>query len=299
MINFVDLMEARSLGVQEDEQAMDKYWYSSQWIMEPIYMGIRYQCLIDEKNEIKFLGKKKTYSQQNSMYLLNNLMLEIKNLKLPTNTLFEGYLTFNNDQQKAYSFLKSNTFEDNDLQFFITDLIYLDNKPVFDFTLFDRKHKLQTLVNDSNFIKLQKGYVSKKKETYSSLKDQFKIFLFKDLESLYSFRQSMSWRILKTPKQFFMTVLGFVENEKEEYKNMVLALEGGQIRNGKITKIMNIPVHSDESRLYLFKRKQQILGKVFEFFSLDNAKNGKYQETRFIRMRDDKKQEDCIFVEEV
>jgi ATP-dependent DNA ligase len=301
MLEFVDLMEARSLGIQEDEQSMDKFWFSSQWILEPIYVGIRYQCLLDDEGEVKFLGKKQTYNQQNSMYLLTDLIQEIKNSKLPANTLFEGYITFNNDQQKAYKFIKSNVVDDEmlkDFVFYVTDLIYLDNKGIFDLPLFERRSKLKSLVTEGKLVKLQKGYTLKKKEVYSSLKNDFKVFLFKDLESHYSFKQSMAWRILKTPKSFFMTILGFVENDSEKFNGMVMALEGGQVVDGQIKKIMNVPVHSEDNRIWLYNSKCDLMGKVFEINALDGAKKGKYQETRFVRIRNDKKQNDCVFVEE-
>jgi ATP-dependent DNA ligase len=300
MIEFVDLMESRSLGILEDEQDMDEFWFSDQWLMEPIYVGIRYQCLIDDDNTLKFLGKRKNYKQQNSMYLLTDLIEEIKSYSLPKNTLFEGYLTFSNDQQKVFRFLKSSSFNEScqDVEFYLTDLIYFDNKALFDLPLFDRRSRLHSFISNKKIVKLQEGHSSKKKEIYSRLKDEFKIFLFKDLESPYTFNQSMSWRILKTPKSFYMVVLGFVENDDEKFRGMVLALEGGQFKNGKLIKIMNVPVHSTNSRIYLCKEKQKVLGKVFEILALEDAKGGKYQESRFVKIREDKKQEECIYSEE-
>jgi ATP-dependent DNA ligase len=297
MIEFVNLMEARSLVALEEK--MDEYWYSDNWTMEPIYQGIRYQCLIDDTGELKFLGKKKDY-KENSMYLLTELIEEIKSYNLPKNSLFEGYLTFGNDQQKAYQFLKSNEINEisKNLEFYFTDIIYLENKEFFLMPLFDRRSRLISLIQDKKLVKIQKSYTTNKKDKFEELKDSIKVFLFKDLESIYAFKQSMSWRIFKRPKSFFMIVTGFVENNKDEqYKGMVMALEGGQFKGGQIIKIMNVPVHSNDSRRYLYNSKKEILGQVFEFLALEKTKKGKFQETRFVNIRSDLKPEKCIYLE--
>lgn len=296
LLEFVNLMEARSLGIIEDEQQMEEFWYSSQWVLEPVLQGIRYQCLIDDNNELKFLGKRKDYKQDNSAHFLTGLIEEIKSLNLPKNSLLEGCLTFGNNQQKAYQFLKSQTEIEEDYEFYFSDIMYLDNKELFLMPLFTRLSKLASLITEKKIVKLQKGYTANKKQVYSELKDSVKVFLFKDLESVYTFRQSMSWRILKIPVSFFMTIMGFVENkEDEKFRSMVMALEGGQLKDSVMTKIMNIPVHSNEDRLFLYKSKQDLLGKVFEFLASERTKKGKFQETRFLKIRDDKKPDDCIW----
>jgi ATP-dependent DNA ligase len=294
MIEFVDLMQARSLVVLEEK--MDEYWYSDNWVMEPIYQGIRYQCLVDDSRELKFLGKKKD-CKENSVYLLTELIEEIKSFNLPKNSLFEGYLTFNNDQQKAYQFLKSNTIDDlyKDFEFYFTDVIYLENKELFLLPLFDRRSRLTSLIQDKKLVKLQKSYTSNKKDKFEELRDKIKVFLFKELESTYTFKQSMSWRIFKLPKSFFMIVTGFIENDNEQYKGMVMALEGSQYKDGQITKIMNVPVHRNDSRHFLYNSRKEIIGKVFEFLALEKTKKGKFQETRFVDMRNDFNPEECIW----
>lgn len=296
MIEFVNLMEARNLGIKEDLQDIDVFWCSDQWSMEPIKLGIRYQCLVDENGELNFLGKKKEY-KESSVHLLKDLVNEIKGYSLPKNSLFEGYLTFGNNQQKAYQFLKSNEIKDDiykDLEFYFSDVIFLKNKGVFDLPLFERVSRLKSLISDRKFVKLQQSYVRNKQSVYSSLKNDFKVFLFKNLESIYSFNQSTSWRILKTPISFFMVIMGFVENDCEKYRNMVMALEGGLYKDGKIVKIMNIPVHSNQNKIYIYSKKQELLGKVFEFLASEKTVKGKYQEARFFRIREDIKPEECF-----
>ena len=44
--------------------------------------------------------------------------------------------------------------------------------------------------------------------------------------------------------------------------------------------------------------KQELLGSVFEFLSLESARKGKYQETRFLALRKDIKPEQCLYTQE-
>jgi ATP-dependent DNA ligase len=258
--------------------------------------------LIDEAGEPQFFGKKKSY-RKNRMAYLTNLTKEIKSYNLPKNSLFDGYITFENDQKKAFRFIKSiYTDEDNfrrQFEFYFTDVIYLNNEAMFNSPLVARLQVLKNLFStETRRVKLQKGYIVNKKEVYSQLKHEYKIFMFKDLDSVYSFKQSSYWRILKVPQTFYMVIMGFVESQEEKFRGMVMALEGGLYKNGVLSKVMNIPVHSNENRSYLYHKKSEILGKVFEFLALDKTDKGKFDEARFVGIRDDMKSESCIEIEE-
>jgi len=296
MIDFVDLMSCKSLGPIESEKDTDMYWCSDQWIMEPIYLGTRFQCLIDSSNKYKFLGKKKKYKLTDKFDKFSKLINELKSNDIAQNTLFEGYLTFNNDAKDVFKFLNSNHVDEkliNSSCLYITDIIYYDNRDVFNMSLFDRKKMLNKIFEDSENVKLQQGYTKDKKKIYEDIKNEFEIFLFKDLESVYKFHYTVACRIYKAPKQYFMVVMGCVVKDG---KNMVVALEGGQFRQGELFKIMNVPVHGNEKRYELFRKKDEIVGKVFEFLANDRGiQEEKYLDSRFVSIREDKKIEDCIF----
>jgi ATP-dependent DNA ligase len=301
MIDFVDLMEGRSLGSMDSEADQDKFWFSDQWIMEPIYAGIRFQGLVDTSGKIKFHGKQKQYKQQDKVQALSNIVQSLENCKLPDETLFEGYLTFNNNKTEAYRFLKLENLDQrliDDAQFYVTDIIYYAGRDVFSLSLFDRKSIIKKIFKETDYLKVQQYFSVDKRNVFREFeRQQIKTFLFKDLAAQYKFKQSVVCRIFTVPKQYFMVVMGYVENkEKEELKNMVVALEGGQLKSGQLTKIMNVPVHSNDSRIILFNNKDKIQGKVFEILASEKTeKDVKYQEARFICMRDDKKLEDCVF----
>lgn len=301
MIDFVDLIEPRSLGIYS-EKDQDKFWYSDQWIMEPIYQGIRYQGLVYAPGKIRFHGKKREYKQQDKVEKLTSIMSVFDSLNLPEQTLFEGYLTFGNDMSKAFKFLKVEDLDkdlENNAQFFVTDLIYCSGRDVYNMSLFDRKPILNKLFENTNsdLVAVQHGFYKDKQKTFESLKDKIKVFLFKDLAAKYSFKQSSSSRIYKIPQSYYMVVMGFVESPDPRLKKMVVAIEGGQLKNGHLEKIMNIPVHGSDIRVVLYNNRDKIQGKVFEFLATEKSEDDdKYQEARFVQLRDDKKLEDCIFI---
>jgi hypothetical protein len=299
MIEFVDLMEGRSLSL-DNENDQDKYWHSEQWIMEPIFFGIRYQGLVNSSGKIDFLGKKKNYKQQNKLYSIEKLVNDLTSYKLPKETLFEGYLTFTNNKNEAHRFLKLETLDQQLLEsaeFYLTDLIYCDGSDVFNLPLFERRAMLRRVFSyETEKVKIQQGFVKQKKIEFEKLKDFVNVFLFKDLEASYSFKQVMSCRIYKVPRSYFMVVLDIVESDKDNFKNMCVALRGAQIKNGKLEEIMSIPVHSTDNRIKLYNNRERIKGRVFEFLALEKTDNeNKYQEARFVSMREDKKEEDCLF----
>jgi len=300
MIDFVNLMEARSLGATVSESDEDKFWYSDQWIMEPMYQGIRYQGLVDASGNLRFLGKRKEYKQHDRFLSLTQICNDVESNKLPSQTLFEGYLTFNNNKIEAYRFLKLDKPDVNlvnSAQFYLTDIIYLSGNDVFNLPLFDRKKLLQKVFKETSVVKIQQGYTKNKRKIFEELKKEIKVYLFKNLGAQYNFRQSLSSRIYKIPETYFMVVMGYVENkEDDELKNMIVALEGGQLKNGKLVKITNVPVHNNDSRIRLYNQRDKLIGKIFEILATEKTdQDEKYQEARYINMRDDKKLEDCIF----
>jgi hypothetical protein len=298
MIDFVDLMDSRSLSINSEKEE-DKFWFSGQWIMYPTYLGVRYQGLVCNSGEIKFHGKKKQYGDEDKIQKLTRIVESLKQSKLPDQTLFECYLTFNNDMSKSFSFLKLDDLNENllnEAKIYITDLIYLGGKDVYSLPLFDRMNILKKNFIENDVVVIQQGYLNNKKKVFESLKNDFSVFIFKDLTAPYKFRQSTCSRIYKLPFQYFMVVMDYVQSSDPKLKNMVLSIVGGQFKDGELKKIMNIPVHGNDARIILFNKKQENLGKVFEILASEKTEDDeKYQEARFVRIRNDKKIEECIF----
>jgi len=294
MVDFVDLMSGRNFSL-DNEKEQDEFFFSEQWRMEPVLFGVRIQCLVNSVGEFKFLGKKKDYKQQDILKFLPDIVESLKTSSIPSNSLFEGNLELGN-RADVYRFLKTGQSRVK-ATFHVSDIIYYDNKDVFNQPLFDRLKLMQRIFREDNNIRIQQGYVKNKKKEFERLRELYTIFLFKDLESIYNFKQSVACRIYKIPRSFFMVIMGIVENQNnEKLKNMVVALEGGQVREGKLEKIMNIPINGNDSKISLYDARDSIIGKVFEFLALEKSpEEKKYQDVRFVKIRNDKTVEDCVF----
>lgn len=299
-MDFVDLMQSRSICLTDDQENEEKFWFSDQWTIEPLYDGVNYQILIDENGDLKFQGRKRDYKKNNKFEQLDRIVKDIEEMQLPKNTLFEGILTFNNDKNEMFRFLNisriDQSFKEN-CTFYIRDIIFYNNKAIHELPLFDRIAFIKRNFKETLYIKIQESYNKNKRQVFEKFKESFQNFNFRDLCSPYSFKQSMASRIYKVPCSYFMIILDVVVNEKEEkFRNMVLALKGAQIKNNEITYIMNIPVHSNNNRTYLYKNRENLKGKVFEFLASEkDLKEEKYQEARFLKIRFDKTEKDCIF----
>jgi hypothetical protein len=307
-IDFVDLMDGRSICFYENEEQMSDFWYSDKWILEPTYHSRRIQFLINDN--ITFWGKKKKYQAPNLQNKINHIITELASLRLKPGTLLDGNLTFENVSENDSGLLTS-FFQYNDvsmaenlqqqytrIKFYITDIIYNENKSCNDLSLFDRKRILNKLIKqDLQYIKIQPIINKKKYEYFKENKKNIKIFIFKDIDSMYDFRTSSSWKIFKEPTTYYMKISGFIDGKNETHKNMVVALEGSQYKNNVMSKIMNIPVNSSSDMEYFFKHKNELFGKIFEIKAFEKL-NQKYQEARFHRIRNDLVDDKiCIFTE--
>jgi len=299
MIEFVDLMQGCSFGGRYDR--LDEFWYSVKWVMEPIHQGKRAQCLIDEKGNVRFSGAEKKNFEFS--YKVKTLINEIKNLEFPKNTLFDGYLSIKNDfnltltyfsllsDEKRIDFLQ----EHGEIVFYISDIIYLDEKNKTQDLLLSRKRLLEQTIKASEHVKIQECYYSNKDKRYNELKSTYQVFIFKDIESLYDFKKNRKWVIFRNVEKYFMIITGFIENkENEKFQNMVLALEGSQYKSGRLVKIMNVPVASNEDRDYLFRNKNKVKNKVFEFKTSGQTDKA-YKDAIFEKTRFDLVPEVCVF----
>jgi len=147
MIQFVNLMEPTQLDPNDEK--MDMYWESNEFILEPIEEGRRYQCLISENN-VAFSTKK----ERSKKGLIDDKVPEIiENLKtiIPQNSLLDGYLTTGN-YNETLRILESKTETSLELQkkhhlkFIIMDVIYWNNEQLAH-PFFDRRKIVEKIKN--------------------------------------------------------------------------------------------------------------------------------------------------------
>jgi hypothetical protein len=296
-------MEGRSICYHSNEQEMEQFWYSDQWVFEPTLQGRRIQCLINENREISFWGKKTSYVKPNLDNKIEHIISDLRKLNFPPNTLLDGYFSIDNNPSALMQFFQFNSTEMTDklqlehgkIVYYLTDVIFNNNKDLSFFPLFDRKRALQSLIKENlQFVKIQDSICKAKYENFTQCRDSIQIFTFKNIESLYEFKISSSWKIFKEPLPYFMVLTGFIDGKTDNRQNMVVAFEGSQYRNNVLTKIMNIPVNNTDDMAYCYHNKQKFLSKIFEIKAFEKLKN-KYSEARFYCMRNDLSDNVCIF----
>lgn len=298
MINFVNLMEGLNIHVDIHHELMDMYWQSDQWILEPLIIGRRQQCLIDKDN-ITFSAKSEESGSSLSINKVRHIIEDIR-ATVPDQTLIDGYITYENDLKKTIQIFAStdknalSLQSEKKMKFIVSDVIFWDNSVLFDFPLFERKQKLK-LIKQTENLKIIDFFVNRKYEVYEKLKLNYEAFYFKDFESEYTFGKSRHWKLLKEPKTFFVVIMDVLEGTGK-FKNLCGALSVGQFKNGKLQYITNIGGINYDERALFFNQKQKFINKVIEIKALERTEKS-FREARYVKVRDDLSLEDCKFVE--
>lgn len=296
MVDFENLMEALPLRFDYDDERAEEYWYSNEFLLEPIYDGKRLQCLIDENNNVSF---KTLYKDSVRRVLDDKFPNLIKELKLlPKNTLLDGYLSCGSfDETMVLLERDFENIEDNEnrfnTSFIVMDMIYHNDEEIYWQPLFNRKEIISRLIG-FDYIKIIDSYYDLKKEKFEEIKNENKKgFYFKDLGSEYLFKRSNRWIDFKVTYRYFAIVTDIIEGNGK-WQDMCGSLEISQFKDGKLEKITNIGGISMDERIEIFQEKEKYLNKVVEIKSTD--KNDKtYIDASFIRFRDDVKAEECVF----
>lgn len=293
MLEFVNLMEGVPIKLKPENERMDAFWKSDEWVLEPIEKGKRYQCLITDI--IEFSSSKQDSHPKSIQDKIPYIIEELK--KLPKNSLLDGYITCY-DYEKTLQVLETNIEGSLELQkqsgklnFVIMDVIYLNGKTIFDLPLFDRRKFVEKI--KGNYLKPIDNFFNTKYEIYEKIKNSYDAFYFKSLDSVYFFRKSRKWRVLKELKTYFCIILDIIEG-KGKYKNVCGSLEVGQFKNCKLTKITNISGMNMDDRILFFEEKKKFINKIIEIKVLKKTENN-FIEAIFSKLRNDKTQEDCVF----
>jgi len=300
MLKFVNLMEGNRFQKDFDIHGEDMDWDSSNYILEPIPNdGKRCQCLI-KSDSIEISAK----CTADNPFLVSSkvpqVIRDLKNINVPYNTLLDGYLSFrgSRDSNEMLSVLRGSdekalTRQKHDkIVFFLTDIIFYNNKLLSEFPLSYRKNFIRDFVQEKEHVRINEYYLNSKINKYKDLKKEFDCFYFKDLDSFYTFRTSKRWMILKDHKTFFVVVMEMIPG-KGRCANTCGSLKVGQFINNELKYISNISGMTDEIRDFFFRN--HCIGKVIEIKAFERTKNGKFDEARFVALRKDLDPKNCIF----
>jgi ATP-dependent DNA ligase len=299
---FVDLMQSKPFKSDLEEGALEEFWQSDEWVLEPDVNGRRCQCLITEKG-IEFTGRTKDYRKLDISRRANHIVRQLEKLELPTNTLFDGFLLGQNNYAYTVQLIELSDIQSialqeqqGNLNYVIHDVIYRNNEEVSYFAYKERREILEKLIVPKKNIWLSTVIKDQKKEQYEKLKDEYDNFTFKMVEAPYIFGKSAYWRSLKRIRNYFAVIMSINEGQGR-FEKMCGSLTVGQYREGKLVELVNIGGAMDfDDRIEFFDKKETYLGKVVEIKTTGRSEESFY-DARFYRLRFDKKPEDCVFEE--
>jgi ATP-dependent DNA ligase len=297
MADFVDFMEGTKLKISENDDRMEEFWQSDEWLLEQVPIGRRVQCLITNEGKVKFSGKSKIENK------VPQIIQDINELGFPKDTLLDGYLTAGDyartvqmieyDDSKSVKEQKAS----GALRFILTDLIMLKDRDIYNFPLFDRMKALSDFCSVSSYVEVSQKYRKSKKELYEQLKGTCEVFIFKLLNSPYIFGTSGYWKILKVKKPYFVVILDITEG-KGKYKGACGSLEVGQYKNEKLVRFTSVGMGMDmDTRINFLKDKNNFINKVIEIRALNRTKKS-FNEAIFYSLRNDLNPKNCIYSEE-
>jgi len=295
MVEFVKLMQGTPLRLELDDSRMEMYWQSNQWILEPIVRGRRYQCLI-KGGEVNF-STIQGNGQSPILDKVQHIVEEIKQI-IPDNTLIDGYITANNNTNLTLQILETSIERQSEdelkqLNFIISDVIYLKNKCIFENPLVERKNILKDF-KFNNYINIIDTHLNFKNKEYNKLKKIFDSFYFKDLDTPYSFKKSSKWKIINKPEIYFCVIMDILGGKNGKYKNMCSTLSVGQFKDGELKKITNVGGMSMDNRIEFFINKKKYINTVVEIKALGRSDNN-FIDARFSKLRNNLTPEDCVW----
>ena len=193
------------------------------------------------------------------------------------------------------------------LHYMIFDLPYYKNNDMRFFSLAHRKEILRDLietVNNEHYHYVDYK-IDGKRELYNSIvKRGGEGIILKEIYSQYGERSK--WIKVKKSETWDVFITGFLEPSSESEKvdgtiSVTRYKEKGWIGSICIGMVGNLDCGSvsgmDESvRAMVSKNPSKYVGRVIEIEAQSQLPSGKFEHPRFIRFRDDKRKEECLYV---
>lgn len=298
MADFVKLMQGTPLKWDLDDERMEMFWESNQWVLEPVIKGRRYQCLIQDGNVSFSTIMGNNISQIDDK--VGHLVEQLRNFT--DETLLDGYITANNDVNRTLHILETpmEKLQQNEchlLNYVISDIIYNGEVCTFEYPFFDRRKILEQLELDgcipTSYIRLSDLYYDLKFKRYKEINSDFDAFYFKDLDSTYTFRKSTKWKIFKELQRQNVVIMDIVEGNGR-YEGMCGLVSIGQYKNDELVHITNVSGMSTDDRIDLFLNRDKYLGKVLEIKVLGKSDNN-FIEARYSKLRLDLEPGICVW----
>jgi bifunctional non-homologous end joining protein LigD len=253
-----DIFELRNASPMLIKIEMDTPFDSREYIYELKLDGIRCLTYVDKDNELSDLQNKRkkilnpTYPELSGSYSqVNRRCILDGELVIMTNGM-PDFIALESRAMMTNKFRIELASKKNSVQFVAYDILYLDDKPITDMPLLERKRLLNEIITENEQISVSR-YITERGT------DFFNLIAAKELEGIvakkvdspyYMGRETnRDWIKIKVLHDEDFIICGYVPNEQDKVKSVILgAYDDGRLAyQGSVA--LGIP--SDVSSLIL------------------------------------------------
>jgi len=304
MSKFVKLMHPRTISYDEFQKKLPKLLASNDYSMEEDIDGVRHQILIDDVGNIKFAFKdgvtKHTTDFRNKF---KHLVTQIQSMKLPNNTLLEGNLFFSGGFAKLMIIINYDIhialMEQIKVKvdFICTDLVFLNNESIHEFTLFERREILEDIFSTQELenIHLLDTYTKNKESVYKKIMTDNECSMGVVFKLNVPYHFGITMKVIKYRKEGIIDVviMDIIEGQGK-FANMAGSIIIGVLNNEKLERVGTVDTMTESQRRNFFNNKQKYIHNVITVRVYTYADNGQITSS-FVSLQDKKNIEDCKF----
>ena len=279
------------------------------WLAEFKFHGCRYLMYNGQKILSRHISVKGGYVDK-SASLPHLLMPNLKGTVLDGEIIQSLYSTV----REVTSILGSSVplalekqRERGELNYMVFDILYHKGKSLLSLPLSERKEILFNLTLKNPCIKVIPGTTVAKRALYDSIiRNGGEGIVLKDISSKYGERSK--WVKLKVSDTWDVVVMGYLDPSAESVKvdgttsvtryhklGWIGSIRIGQYKGGRLQEYGSVSGMDEVLRARISKSRSKYLGMVIEIEAQSRLSSGKFEHPRFIRIRTDKRAEDCEY----
>jgi ATP-dependent DNA ligase len=278
-----------------------EFSFGKGYIVEEKYDGIWINISFDNEGKVRLISrtmKEKNNAQLESLRVYCEEKFDLRNSNIV------GELAFGTQKGTEYAQRVGHHKID------VFDVLGLEGNSLLKDDIKKRKAMLRGLIInkgiDASWINLAPFDVVDKASVVQKMYDKIVAnggegLIVKDpMDKDYRFgKKSPVWFKIKKEVSMDYIIMGYSETESDDFKSRgwIGGIECGLLENGVLTKKVTVGSMDFEHRDKFSKNKQKFLGKVVEVGGFEIFKSGSMRHPYLVRIRlkDDKKAEDCIW----
>lgn len=287
----------------------DKIPTGKDWIFEIKYDGYRMLAFVEKGNVTLFSKNNLDYTKK-----FQGIVASLKQLGQPSFVLDGEVVSFDEKGKTDFGLLQKNLKNGSgDFYYVVFDLLALSGEDLREKKLFERKSKLQILLEKAESNLIFSGDVDKGKECFEfAKKNNLEGIVAKRKNSKYSGNRSEDWLKIKCYHRQEFIIAGFTTSERNENLSSLLL---GYYKNGELKYVGKVGTgFSEEQKLTLlkmfsklkltkspFSEKIKEKNEVFlkpqlmaEIQYVELTKDGLLRQPSFIGLRNDKNVKDVV-----